>query len=212
MNFRDYLKGLSDEELIRKTTSVLFNELTGINISPARKEDVFFECESRNTLYYEIAWKQASENAEAIVSQNRAEYLNDDKQKEEVRRILNDLVGRIKLNLVTNLGNISRDNFADMIGKLDFSKLLFIRVSGDSMINANIYHGDLLAADPNLTPKNGDIIIVNINNNSFVKRYVVDGSKIIFRSANPKYPDFTAEDSIQWKMEAVILMKINEIY
>lgn len=211
MNFRDYLQGLSDDELINKTRSVLFNELSGINVSPSRKEDVFIECESRNSLYYEIAWKQASENAGAIISENRAEYLSENLQSMEIQKLLDNLLEKIRRNLLTKLLDVREETFAEMVVKLDFGKLLFIKVSGDSMINANIYHGDLLAGDRNLVPRNGDIVIVNINGNIFVKRYFADGSKVIFKSANPKYPDFTADESIQWKMEAVIIMKINDI-
>ena len=54
---------------------------------------------------------------------------------------------------------------------LDLNELLvkrpaatfFVRVEGDSMINAGIHDKDLLVVDRSLTPSNGDIIIASVD-------------------------------------------------
>lgn len=62
--------------------------------------------------------------------------------------------------------------------KLDLNQFLinhpvatyFIRVSGDSMMNAGILDGDILIVDRSLPPANHKIIIAEINNELTVKR------------------------------------------
>ena len=46
----------------------------------------------------------------------------------------------------------------------------FVRVEGDSMINAGINPGDLLVVDRSLTPVDGDIIIASVDGEFTVKR------------------------------------------
>ena len=62
---------------------------------------------------------------------------------------------------------------------LDLNELLvkrpaatfFVRVEGDSMINAGIRDKDLLVVDRSLTPANGDIIIAAVDGEFTVKTY-----------------------------------------
>lgn len=45
----------------------------------------------------------------------------------------------------------------------------YVRVDGDSMIDAGIYNNDILVVDRSLDPRNGDIIIANVNGEFCVK-------------------------------------------
>ena len=45
----------------------------------------------------------------------------------------------------------------------------FVRVDGDSMIEAGIFHNDILVVDRSLEPHNHDIIIANVNGEFCVK-------------------------------------------
>ena len=51
------------------------------------------------------------------------------------------------------------------------SATYFVRVQGDSMQGAGIYHGDLLIVDRAKTPRSGDIIIAALNGAFTVKRW-----------------------------------------
>ena len=72
----------------------------------------------------------------------------------------------------------------------------FVRVEGDSMINAGINPGDLLVVDRSLTPVDGDIIIASVDGEFTVKRLrlkveVEKGRivrKISLEPANDAYP------------------------
>jgi peptidase S24, S26A and S26B len=45
----------------------------------------------------------------------------------------------------------------------------FVRVDGDSMINAGIHHNDILVVDCTLDPANGSIVVARVNGEALVK-------------------------------------------
>lgn len=65
----------------------------------------------------------------------------------------------------------------------------FAYVTGDSMDLAGMDEGDLLVVDRSPEPKNGDIVIMSINNEFTVKRYMKDdkGLRLLPESSNPIY-------------------------
>ena len=64
----------------------------------------------------------------------------------------------------------------------------FVRVEGDSMINAGIQHGDLLVVDRSLRPASGDVIIASVDGDFTVKTYRRDKEGVRLEPANPAYP------------------------
>ena len=79
---------------------------------------------------------------------------------------------------------------------LDLNELLvkrpaatyFVRVEGDSMIEAGIHDGDLLVVDRSLRPASGDVIIASVDGDFTVKTYRRDKEGIRLEPANPSYP------------------------
>src|SRR5690242_12092557 len=47
----------------------------------------------------------------------------------------------------------------------------FMKVSGDSMINAGIYDGDIVIVDRSIKPVNGKIVIAVIDGDMLIRRY-----------------------------------------
>lgn len=81
--------------------------------------------------------------------------------------------------------------------KLDLNELLvkhpaatfFVRVAGDSMINAGINDGDILVVDRGLEPTVGKIVIAAVNGELTVKRLQKDKhGKFLLMPENPDYP------------------------
>ncbi len=70
----------------------------------------------------------------------------------------------------------------------------FVRVQGDSMINAGIRDGDLLIVDRSLDPTNGDVIIACVDGDFTVKTFYNDTNGVRLEPANPKYPVITFRD------------------
>jgi DNA polymerase V len=63
----------------------------------------------------------------------------------------------------------------------------FIRVVGNSMINAGIFADDLLIVDRSLTPSNNDIVVAIINGEFTVKRLVIKNNQYELLAENPKF-------------------------
>jgi repressor LexA len=86
-------------------------------------------------------------------------------------------------------------------------KAYFIRIKGDSMIQAGINDGSLVLIRPQPTVENNEIALVTYNTEVTVKRFVRENNCIRLRSANPEYKDIIIKN-----LEAVrILGKVIKI-
>lgn len=63
----------------------------------------------------------------------------------------------------------------------------FLRVSGDSMINARIYPNDLVYVKKCSEVNNGDIAVVLIGDEATIKKVYLKESLLILEAANPAY-------------------------
>lgn len=61
-----------------------------------------------------------------------------------------------------------------------------LRVSGDSMIGAQIADGDLAVVRPQVTAENGDIVVVMLNGEATLKRFYRQGRDIRLQPENPR--------------------------
>lgn len=64
-----------------------------------------------------------------------------------------------------------------------------LTVSGDSMIDAGIMPGDMVIVERGRTPKPGEIVVAEVDNDWTMKYFLKRGDEIILRPANKKYPD-----------------------
>ena len=75
---------------------------------------------------------------------------------------------------------------------LDFNELLVnnesstfvLRVSGESMVDAGIFEDDLIVVDRSRTPKNGDIVVMQIDNEYTVKRFMKTSEGFYLKAEN----------------------------
>ena len=65
----------------------------------------------------------------------------------------------------------------------------FVRASGDSMIGAGIFDGDLLIIDRSIEVKNNAIVLAILDTEFTVKRFVKSGETIVLRAENDAYDD-----------------------
>lgn len=80
-------------------------------------------------------------------------------------------------------------------GKLDLNRHLikhpaatfFVRVSGDSMIDAGIHTGDLLVVDRSLEATDGNVIVAALDGELTVKRLSKRGQTLRLLPANKRY-------------------------
>lgn len=67
------------------------------------------------------------------------------------------------------------------------SSTFLLKVTGDSMQDAGILPGDMVLIDRALVPKNGDIVIAEVDGKWTIKYFHRQGTKITLIPANPKY-------------------------
>lgn len=106
-----------------------------------------------------------------------------------------------------------------MDGKLDLNEHLikhptatfFVRVNGDSMINAGIYDGDLLVVDRSLEPTDGKIVIVALDGELTVKRLKKTRHAVTLIPENPRYKPIEIKDEqelIVWGVVTTVLHSV----
>lgn len=72
-----------------------------------------------------------------------------------------------------------------------------LRVQGESMRDAGILDGDLLAVHRTQTARDGQIVVARIEDEVTVKRFHRDGNRIRLAAENPAYDDLVVEDGGQ---------------
>ncbi|TVM02525.1 MAG: peptidase S24 [Candidatus Brocadia sp. WS118] len=96
--------------------------------------------------------------------------------------------------------------------KLDLNELVikhpaatfFVRVNGDSMKNAGIFHDDILVVDRALDPKSNDIIVCVLNGEFAVKRFVKDKRRIVLYPENPDYMPIEVTEEMEFQVWGVV--------
>jgi DNA polymerase V len=96
--------------------------------------------------------------------------------------------------------------------KLDLNELVikhpaatfFVRVEGESMRDAGIFHNDILVVDRALTPKNNDIIVCVINGDFAVKRFRRHNGHISLLAENPNYEPIEVAEEMEFQTWGVV--------
>jgi len=96
--------------------------------------------------------------------------------------------------------------------KLDLNELViqhpaatyFVRASGDSMINAGIYSGDVMVVDRSLAPRSGAIVVAVIDGEFTVKRVRRYKGKVLLEAANNKYPSIEIKKENEFAIWGVV--------
>ncbi len=91
------------------------------------------------------------------------------------------------------------------------SGTFFLRVSGDSMINAGIFNGDLLIVDRSLEATPGKVVIAAVNGELTVKRLQKTPKGIFLVAENSAYKPIALEDSDQVQIWGVVIYTIHAI-
>ncbi len=95
---------------------------------------------------------------------------------------------------------------------LDLNELLiqhpaatfFVRVSGDSMINAGIFPNDILIVDKALMPSNNKIVIARIDDEFTVKRLVKEQDRVILYPENEAYEPMVITSDMDFEVWGVV--------
>lgn len=82
----------------------------------------------------------------------------------------------------------------------------FVHASGESMIDAGIFPGDLLVVDRAVEPRSGDIVIARIDNEYTVKRFYQKGDVLELRPENSSgaFTPLVPQEGSEWYIEGVV--------
>ncbi|MDQ7798486.1 MAG: translesion error-prone DNA polymerase V autoproteolytic subunit [Candidatus Edwardsbacteria bacterium] len=129
--------------------------------------------------------------------------------------------GRLKLPLY--LASIAAgfpspaDDFLDK--KLDLNEHLirhpaatfFVRVQGNSMIQAGIHSGDVLIVDRSLEPADRKIVVAVVNGELTVKRLRRKKDRTVLTAENPEYQDIEVTPEMDFDIWGVVIHVIHSV-
>jgi len=104
-------------------------------------------------------------------------------------------------------------------GKLDLNRHLikhpaatfFVRVAGDSMIDAGIHPGDILIVDRSLEPADKKVVIAVINGELTVKRIRMKKGRIYLTPENENYKPIEIENEMNFDIWGVVTNVIHPL-
>ena len=76
----------------------------------------------------------------------------------------------------------------DELMDVDAPHTYLVQASGDSMMGAGIFDGDIMVVNRKQDAAPGHIVIAALNGEVCVKRLTQRGDQFVLESANPKYP------------------------
>lgn len=85
-----------------------------------------------------------------------------------------------------------------------------LKVSGDSMLDAGILPGDTLLVERGRTPKDGDIVVAEVDHHWTLKYYRSKGGKVILEPANKKYKPIIPKEELN--VAAVVTANIRKYH
>ena len=85
----------------------------------------------------------------------------------------------------------------------------FLRVKGESMINAGIKDKDLIIVDKSLIAKPGNIVIAMIDGEFTIKRLSIKNDELYLKAENNNYPDFRFKNHIDVQIWGVVIYSIH---
>ncbi|MBN2539015.1 MAG: translesion error-prone DNA polymerase V autoproteolytic subunit [Deltaproteobacteria bacterium] len=104
-------------------------------------------------------------------------------------------------------------------GKLDLNQYLvkhpaatfFVKVTGNSMIDAGIHDGDILIVDRSLKPVNKKVVIAVVNGELTVRRIRVTKDKVFLISENKDYKPLQIEEEMGFEVWGVVTNVIHPL-
>lgn len=87
----------------------------------------------------------------------------------------------------------------------------FVRVAGESMEGAGIFHDDILIVDRALEPKDNKVVIAIVEGEMLVKRLIVKEGRVLLKAENHNYPTIEIFPSCQFEIWGVVTCVLHQI-
>lgn len=90
------------------------------------------------------------------------------------------------------------------------SSTFFVRVAGNSMINAGIFDGDILVVDKSLSPNDNSILVCFVDGEFTVKRVnKIDGAFYLVPD-NPQFKPIKIDENADFRLWGVVTFAIHK--
>ncbi len=90
-----------------------------------------------------------------------------------------------------------------------YEATFFVRVSGRSMVDAGIFPEDILIVDRSLEPKDGKIVIANVDGDVTVKRLSMKKGKVVLKAESPVHKDIEITGELHiWGVVTSVIHKV----
>ena len=87
----------------------------------------------------------------------------------------------------------------------------FVRVNGDSMINAGIHDNDILIVDRSLKPTHGKIVIAVVDGQMTVKRLYKQSGKLFLIPENKNFKPIEITENMSMEIWGVVITAIHSL-
>ena len=87
----------------------------------------------------------------------------------------------------------------------------FVRVEGDSMVDAGINKGDLLVVDRSREVHSSDIVIAVINGEFTLKRLITKNNRFFLCPENPKYSSIKLTEDMEFEVWGKVTKVIHDL-
>jgi DNA polymerase V len=103
--------------------------------------------------------------------------------------------------------------------RLDLNELLihnkaatfFLRVQGDSMLNAGIHHGDIIVVDRAIQAIHRSIVVAVVDGELTVKRLIMRGESAELHAENPKYAPICLQEGQELSLWGVVTSSVHQV-
>ena len=79
----------------------------------------------------------------------------------------------------------------------------YVRAEGDAMKASGIFDGDILVVDRSLNPHNGAILIVSLDEEVIIRRFVKKGKRIFLVTGDVRYAPIPINEGTEWMVWGV---------
>ncbi len=143
------------------------------------------------------------------------------KQKTKLTIFKPDTTTNVKLQLFTSTISAGFPSPAEdyVENELDLNKMMidhpaatfFVKVKGDSMMNASISDGDILVVDRALNIQKDSIVIAFLDGEFVVKRLSKDKKGVFLIPENPKYKPIKITSEMDFKIWGIVTYVIKNL-
>lgn len=103
--------------------------------------------------------------------------------------------------------------------RLDLNELLvnnksatfFLRVKGDSMLNAGIHHGDIIVVDRSVQPVHRSIVVAVVDGELTVKRLMLRSGAAELHAENAKYAPICLQEGQELTIWGVVTSSVHQV-